>query len=131
MKEIIYYEAFDGTRFDDEDECMDYENGVEAEKSGGLDGVILYSDIFGIEKPRNLNDLILAIDSNEYLYLKSKESLNLCLKACGFFSKGLTSTNTLYKWDENKCCWVAIIEKINDELRKAQDIEDKMVNFEK
>ena len=35
MKEIITYEAFDGTRFEDEDECVEYERQVQSEEFSG------------------------------------------------------------------------------------------------
>lgn len=131
MKEITYYEAFDGTRFEDEDECMDYENEMKAEESGGLGGIICY-DGYKIKSPKDWNDLLCFLDYSEYLYFKTKEAFDLCLKACeynGTYSEGLTSINTLYKQNEDKSCWITIVEELNDKLKKMLTLEEEMSNF--
>lgn len=127
-----YYEAFDGTRFDDEDECMDYENGLKAKESGGLDGIICYADN-KIRTPRDWNSLLRYLDYSEYLYFKSEEALDLCLRACaynGTYSTGLTSANTLYKWNNENDCWIAVVEELKADLAKMSNLEAKMAKFE-
>ena len=59
MKEIITYEAFDGTRFEDEDKCIEYER---LKQSEGFIGQIHFFNIH--KKPLNL-----GCDQNDVYYV--------------------------------------------------------------
>lgn len=131
MKEITYYEAFDGTRFDDEEDCITYEHNHQAK--GGINDIIIYTKRNGAEVAKDWDDLSYKLECAEYLYIMTHEGYKLYFEVSeynGYYTKGVDSIMTLYKWNNDKECYEAIIDKLTDELREAETVEDEMINFE-
>lgn len=122
-----YYEAFDRTRFDNENECIDYENNVE-----GLNDIILGTRGENPKSTKSCKELKYLSVSCECLYFRSKKALDLCVRFLehnNINSTGLNCTHTLYKWESSVGKWVPIIETLETEMVKMLDLERAMATF--
>ena len=121
----IIFEAFDGTRFADEDECKLYELEHEAEK---VEKNIILLDQYGkvITKPFVEIDLdkvfTIAVGSEE---------------AAGFLANYFDETgthgpwsgfqsNAVYWWDDEKIEWLNVAEKIAELNEEVEFFEKKL-----
>lgn len=130
MKEITCYEAFDGTRFDDEDDCITYEHNHQAKD--GINGIILYTKRHEAEIARDWDNLASELDYAEYIYITTNEGYKLFFDVSeyhGYYTKGVDSIMTLYKWNSDKECYEAVIDKLTEELKELVMIQDEMKNF--
>ena len=122
MKEVITYEAFDGTIFDDEDECVEYER---LKQSEGVSGQIHFFNI--LKKPMKLN-----CDQNDVYYavVDTKEAAEWWNEVCA--EEGLVQPfkQRAYKpgfyWYETyddtwKC--------LQEEMEKLQMMADEFQQF--
>lgn len=103
MTEKITYIAFDGTEFEDERECIDYEAAQEAEGHRWT----WFSDLSGTRlepKTRNVDDLMAFILTSE----KEYETMTNWLRAEGMDMDGLweyKGEGLYYYDDEHGCYW--------------------------
>ena len=121
----VIFEAFDGTRFADEDECKFYELTHEAEK---VEKNIILLDQYGkvITKP------FAEIDLNEVFTIAvgSEEAAEFL---ANYFDETGThgpwsgfEENTVYWWDDEKIEWLNVAEKIAELESEIDFFEEKL-----
>lgn len=115
----VKYFAFDGTEFDTEDECYDYERRIK------------------LEDYNNSNDIIVFDDSGQRMFGDFDDTLNNC--SCVFLSKQFADEHIqdllltfcipnqkgLYYYDYNSDIWIEAKERITEleqKLKKFQII---------
>jgi hypothetical protein len=102
MIEVITYIAFDGTEFEDERECIDYEAAQEAEGHRWT----WFSDLSGTRlepKSRNVDGLVAVILTSEKEY---KTMTNwLCEEGCIVDGLWEYQGEGLYYYDTDKDVW--------------------------
>ena len=118
----VIFEAFDGTRFADEDECKFYELTHEAEK---VENSMILLDQYGkvITQPFaeiDLNEVFTIAVGNE----KAVEFLTNYFDETGTHRpRNGFEENAVYWWDDEKIEWLNVAEKI-------AELEDEVIFFE-
>lgn len=118
----VIFEAFDGTRFADEEECKFYELTHEAEKVEK--NMILLDQYGGI-----ITDPLIEVDLNRVFTIAVGNE-----KAAEFLAKYFNETGTsapwngfeeksVYWWDDERVEWVNVWEQI-------KKLEDEIIFFE-
>lgn len=111
MREITKYVANDGTEFEDEEECLDYERGI---KIKDIYGFKTYNrqgkEIFPKDYISDMNDFIYDVYFIKVENIKGWEEFEkLCLDEFDtYFYDGLDeiSEKGLYYKDDDYNCWV-------------------------
>lgn len=111
---ITKYEAVDGKIFDNEDECLDYENKVCQFR--------IYNDEM-VQRPAN------AIDTAVYVVIPNQESLQHFKKLSdwyGYSINGVTGPG-VYKWIENAYVNIDdIIKNRMEEIEKLKRFKEEL-----
>ena len=126
MKEITKYIADDGTEFEDEDECLDYER---TENMRSIQGVkFFFENGKEITDYSNLEDLL---DRSYFIKITDKndfakfEELLYDELGCSYWADGwgsLKGEKGLFYYDEDRDCWVSW----DEEYDKLREIRRKM-----
>lgn len=121
----VIFEAFDGTKFADEDECKLYELEHEAEK---VENSMILLDQFGkvITKP------FAEIDLNE-VFTIAVESEEAAEFLANYFDEtgtpgpwGGFEENAVYWWHDEKIEWLNVAEKIAELENEINFFEEKL-----
>lgn len=121
----VIFEAFDGTQFEDEDECKDYELDCEAKK---VENEIVLLDQYG----GVITDSYAKIDFDRVftIAVRNAEAAELLTKIfdeagiCG--PKNGFEENTVYWWDDEKIEWLNVAEKIAELENEVDFFEEKL-----
>lgn len=127
MTEITKYIADDGKEFDNEDDCLEYEKGIEIKKVYGFKAYDRQGkEIFPKDYISDMNDFIYDVYFIKVENIKGWEEFeNLCLDEFDtYFYDGLDeiSETGLYYKDEDYDCWV----NWETEYEKLRAIRRKM-----
>ena len=121
----VIFEAFDGTRFADEDECKFYELTHEAEK---VENNIILLDHYGkvITKPFveiDLDKVVTIAVGNE----KAAEFLENYFDETGTHGpRNGFEENVVYWWDDEKIEWLNVAEKLAELESEIDFFEEKL-----
>ena len=121
----VIFEAFDGTRFADEDECKLYELTHEAEK---VENNIILLDQYGKVITKPFVEIVLnkvctsAVGSEE-----AAEFLENYFEETGTLRpKNGFEENAVYWWDDEKIEWINVAEKIAELENEIDFFEEKL-----
>lgn len=112
MKEIISYQAFDGTIFESEVECKEYESDYSLYERKLNEYVSLYDEegrLINIPDPCEVLDFLKNYDGYFFIHIKHDEMPDTWEEAAidGFpYRKGL------YRWDNRQYKWISLSEDI-------------------
>ena len=121
----VIYEAFDGTQFEDEDECKDYELDCEAKK---VENEIVLLDQYG----KVIAGSYANIDFDKVFTIavgnvEAVELLTKIFDEAGIYApKNGFKENTVYWWDDEKIEWLNVAEKIAELNEEVEFFEEKL-----
>lgn len=132
MEKIIMYVAFDGTKFDDEDECLDYEFEKRAEN------YINYFTLYNHNrKPLKFSADKYLIDSTCYIVIKDEKAVSFLddwMIECGCYTTigkaadiaNLENRVGLWMWDDPEENW----KHWETEIAKMREFGEYFQRFE-
>lgn len=132
MEKIITYVAFDGTQFDDEDECVEHEF-LESAKEYA-DSFTLYNEA---REPIKISFNIDALDKTKFIIIKEEKAIpflddwmidNCCYETIGTVVDRLNieSGIGLWIWDDKEYTW----KHWETEMSKMRELGEYFQRFE-
>ena len=119
----VIYEAFDGTQFEEKNECLEYELIYEEERIS--EQIILLDQYGGV-----IADRVSEVDFDRVftIVVGNEEAVEFLNKLFNendtHVPRGGFQTNTVYWWDDEKIEWTDVAEKIA-ELNEEVDFFEK------
>ena len=132
MEKIVKYVAFDGTEFDDEDECVDYELETKAKE---------YTEYFALydhdRKPIKFSADDRVLDHTTYIIVKDEKAISFlddwmnyygCLRTIGKSTdrENIVNCVGLWMWDDKEDVWV----HWETEMSKMRELGEYFQRFE-
>ena len=132
MEKIITYVAFDGTQFDDEDECVEHEFQENAKEY--TDSFTLYNEA---REPIKISFNIDALDKTKFIIIKEEKAIpflddwmidNCCYETIGSVADRLNieSSIGLWIWDDEEYTW----KHWETEMSKMRELGEYFQRFE-
>lgn len=132
MEKIVKYVAFDGTEFDDEDECLDYE--LETEAKEYIEHFALYDHN---RKPIKFYADDQVLEHTNYIVVKSEKAVSFlddwmidygCYSTIGKAADlaGIENRVGLWMWSEVEETWV----HWETEIAKMRELGEYFQRFE-
>lgn len=132
MEKIITYVAFDGTQFDDEDECVEHEFLENAKEYAN--SFTLYNEA---REPIKISFNIAALDKTKFIIIKEEKAVpflddwmidNCCYETIGTVADRLNieSSIGLWIWDDKEYTW----KHWETEMSKMRELGEYFQRFE-
>lgn len=132
MEKIITYVAFDGTQFDDEDECVEHEFQENAKEYA--DSFTLYNEA---REPIKISFNVDALDKTKFIIIKEEKAVpflddwmidNCCYETIGTVADRLNieSSIGLWIWDDKEYTW----KHWETEMSKMRELGEYFQRFE-
>ena len=125
MTELHLYIAEDGTKFEDEEECLRYEAGCQAQE---LKGVVLLDDVF---KPIPLSDLS-QWENAYFIYAKDIQALRDLSDVWDWDLTGMASPRFLFADTPGLFAYDGIIDEwyhMGTRLQEIQSVADQAMEI--
>lgn len=115
MTEITYYIADDGTRFEDEQDCIMYEEQLAYDE--------IKHDLIMFDNQNTIIESPCEISDAEMVVIKTLHAFDCFLELCGTYGCCMDGINKcgLYKWDNNNYVWIDVFKEFH-KFRHAIEI---------
>lgn len=116
MKKFVIYEAFDGTQFETEEECMEYEE--------------MRNNVFGYDRNGELitdyDSILTLVDESQFLKVTSEKALKALQEQCGQYTHSIT-VGSLHVYSVNEDTFISV----ERQTYKLREMIEELENIKK